>query len=332
MQNEAYAPESMAAGGIMGSPESHIQAPQDTFPSDQAGKVGLEPEGCSSGLETGQGGSAEGNSGPGGTMDSGVQGIFQQAPQPQSPQANDEGHTCSCTGNDIPSNGGYQSTSPQMAPQEGSYQSRPQAVPSSGLNPNFTGAGQAFYPGQAQGSPYPQGMPASNGMPYGMAAPQGIYGADRPGPAISQPAPQFAGAGAVPQTAYGNPPQGYGNTPNQISYGQVPYGQVPYGQVPYGQAPHNDVHQTAQRPANPKYDEHQYGQFMEIIKDFANGNTDASRVMTFLEGLDTQFWKGTMIGVAVTLLLTNNTVKDTISGALSGALGIFQKDKNEQES
>jgi len=246
---------------------------------------------------------------------------FQQAPQPQAPQSNDEGHACAGTGNDIPSNSGYQNAPPQMAPQEGSYQGGPQAVPSSGVNPDFTGAGQAFHPGQLPGSSYPQGMPASYGMPYGTAAPQGVYGTDRPGPAISQQAPQFAGAGVAPQTAYGNPPQGYGNTPNQ----------VPYGQVPYGQAPYNDPHQTAHRPANPKYDEHQYGQFMEIIKDFANGNTDASRVMTFLEGLDTQFWKGTMIGVAVTLLLTNNTVKDTISGALSGALGIFQKDKNEQE-
>jgi len=39
-----------------------------------------------------------------------------------------------------------------------------------------------------------------------------------------------------------------------------------------------------------------------------------------------------MIGVAVTLLLTISTVKNTISGALSGALGIFQKDKEEPES
>ena len=327
MQNEAYTPESMAAGGMTGSSESHTQAPRDTFPSDPAGKAGLEPDGCSSGLETGQGGAADGNSGPAGTMDSGVQGMFQQAPQPQAPQSNDEGHAYSITGNDIPSNSSYQSDPPQMAPQEGSYQGGPQAVPSSGVKPDSTGAGQAFQPGQLPGSSYPQGMPASYGMPYGTAAPQGVYGTERPGPAIPQQAPQFAGAGVAPQTAYGNPPQGYGTTPNQ-----VPYGQVPYGQVPYSQAPYNDPHQTAHRPANPKYDEHQYGQFMEIIKDFANGNTDASRVMTFLEGLDTQFWKGTMIGVAVTLLLTNNTVKDTISGALSGALGIFQKDKNEQES
>ncbi len=64
---------------------------------------------------------------------------------------------------------------------------------------------------------------------------------------------------------------------------------------------------------------------MGLVNDIANGNADASRVMAFLDGLDNQFWKGALIGVAATLLLTNDALKNGIAGSLAGVFGAFDK-------
>lgn len=69
---------------------------------------------------------------------------------------------------------------------------------------------------------------------------------------------------------------------------------------------------------------------MGLVNDIANGNTDPSRVVSFLSGLDSQFWKGALVGVGVTLLLTNDTVKNAIIGTLAGVMGTFTKETEEK--
>ena len=69
---------------------------------------------------------------------------------------------------------------------------------------------------------------------------------------------------------------------------------------------------------------------MNLVNDLANGNADASRVMGFLENLDYKFWKGALVGISATLLLTNKTVKDSIMGTLSDLMGSF--DNSDQQS
>jgi hypothetical protein len=71
---------------------------------------------------------------------------------------------------------------------------------------------------------------------------------------------------------------------------------------------------------------------MQLVNDVANGNADAARVMNFLGNLDSQFWKGALVGVGATLLLTNDTVKNTIVGALSGLLGVFGNKTAEEKT
>jgi hypothetical protein len=77
-----------------------------------------------------------------------------------------------------------------------------------------------------------------------------------------------------------------------------------------------------------EHDEHQYGQLMGIVNDIANGNADPSRIMAFLQNIDAQFWKGALVGVAATFLLTSDTVKNTIAGALSGVAGTDAKESS----
>ena len=83
-------------------------------------------------------------------------------------------------------------------------------------------------------------------------------------------------------------------------------------------------------PGHVKHDQNQYGQLMGIVSDFANGTPDISKVAGFLESCDTQFWKGTVVGVAVTLLLTSDTVKSAVFGTLGGVMDTFRKEKEDK--
>ncbi|MFP4048397.1 MAG: hypothetical protein ACOCS8_00305 [Desulfovermiculus sp.] len=87
-----------------------------------------------------------------------------------------------------------------------------------------------------------------------------------------------------------------------------------------GQAPGPDS-----GPGHPKHDAHRYGQVMGLINDVANGNADPSKVMQVLSSLDSQFWKGALIGVGATLLVTNETVKNALVSALSDLAGCFEQ-------
>jgi hypothetical protein len=81
-----------------------------------------------------------------------------------------------------------------------------------------------------------------------------------------------------------------------------------------------------------KHDEHRYGQLFGIIQDFANGQPDVSRVMNWVEGCDTQFWKGALVGAVAAVLIVNPTVKKTIVDTMSGFWGIFQKSGQEEST
>jgi hypothetical protein len=115
-------------------------------------------------------------------------------------------------------------------------------------------------------------------------------------------------------------PAGPGATAMNWQQPQQP-GYTPYQNPPV--SPHSQDH----GPEHLKHDAHQYGQLMQLVNDIANGNADASRVMSFLENLDTRFWKGALVGMAAVLILSNDTVKNGIANGLSGVMGIFGKEK-----
>lgn len=206
--------------------------------------------------------------------------------------------------------------SPQT-PQPGSHAAMNQA-PAPGMN------GPAF-------SGQPPHMPA--GPPPGMAGPhQAMYA----------PYPAYSHYGGPAGMAPGHPMPCY--TPDipayphpGMSYSGVPYtgfpgqaaggGAQPSGDPQAGHAPgcgHAD-----HGPGHPKHDAHQYGQFMGLVNDLANGKADPSQVMSFLGGLDGQFLKGALVGIGATLLLTSDSVRKGLTGTLSGIFGTSGKDPGE---
>jgi hypothetical protein len=82
-------------------------------------------------------------------------------------------------------------------------------------------------------------------------------------------------------------------------------------------------------PRHFKHEQHQYGQMMEIVNDFANGTPNVGKVMDFMEISDSRFWKGAVAGIALTLLLTNDTVKKTIFGAMGNLMQPFRKEHSD---
>ena len=184
-------------------------------------------------------------------------------------------------------------------------------------------------PGQGPAGPFYgyESRPPSNG-PEAMYAYQG-----HPGAAAYQSAPQFNPGFAVPgQSHPQHGPQAYPGGP----YYAPPRGPAqdwrgPANGGPQGCDHHAPQGEWSQGPGHPKHDAHQYGQLMRLVNDMASGNADAARVMDFLGGLDAQFWKGALMGVGATLLLTNDAAKNAIVKGLSGLAGIFGKDGPEEK-
>lgn len=67
--------------------------------------------------------------------------------------------------------------------------------------------------------------------------------------------------------------------------------------------------------------EKRYAQVMDLCNDFMMGKTDPSKIMNFITSTGTHFWKGAIVGAALTFLLTNKAVKSTISDCFSGLIG-----------
>jgi hypothetical protein len=150
------------------------------------------------------------------------------------------------------------------------------------------------------GMPGPQGMPAHPGMP----GPQGM-----PGPSSGNPGHQMG--------EFGDCLFGY----------QQPWN---FFNAPQDQQSHECTCHSSHGPGHPKHDAHKYGQFIGLVNDLANGKADPYQVMSYLDNLDTQFWKGALVGLAVTLLLTNNPIKKTIGETFSGIWGSSPKETGEK--
>ncbi len=163
------------------------------------------------------------------------------------------------------------------------------------------------------------------GQPEMMAAPgQPVYGM-APQPGMYQPyqqaMPVQGGYQPVP------PMQGYPQPEMMAQYPQ--YQPVPPTEEHGGK----DGGPSSSHEEEPKHDEHKYGQMMGLVEDLVNGkNPDPSHVMSVLEGLDSRFWKGALVGVGATLLLTNDNVKNAIFGGFATMFGMNKADEAKDSS
>eukprot|EP00828_Plagiopyla_frontata_P009370 TRINITY_DN1481_c0_g1_i5.p1 TRINITY_DN1481_c0_g1~~TRINITY_DN1481_c0_g1_i5.p1 ORF type:complete len:404 (+),score=62.95 TRINITY_DN1481_c0_g1_i5:50-1261(+) len=80
----------------------------------------------------------------------------------------------------------------------------------------------------------------------------------------------------------------------------------------------------------PKFDEHKYGKFMEIVGSLAKGHPpEISEVMELMGDGDTQFWKGSMVGAATVFALNNEAVKGLAATGVAKIMNLFGKSVQE---
>ena len=194
-----------------------------------------------------------------------------------------------------------------------------------------------------QGAMYQQRPPLQQPVPtmQPMAAhPQGpVY---QQGPPMQQPVLAMQSGYGTPQAVVQQqgPVQQYGQMPQPVPSMQqgramqdgphVPTGQVMRGQgqaMPGMQVPSGgSVPHGRPETRDPEHDMHRYGQLFEVVNDIMNGNPEPAKILRFIDGFETQFWKGAMLGVGVTLLVTNDTVKKKFVGGVAGLWSKIQKD------
>lgn len=226
--------------------------------------------------------------------------------------------------------------------------------PAPGMPPQQPGPdmGQPHYSSQMPGAAPYQGAPLSNQAPNM---------GDMPGYGSQQPAgAQYAGQQQMP----GAPQQGYptqGGYPQQGGYPGAPqfppqfapqgqaqqypsqYGPAVYGPTGYGpqtaptygaqQFPGMGSQQPGQFPGMEGLgQENRYGELYGLINEAANGNADVSKFMRFFQSTSSDFWKGALIGTGLTLLLTNDTVKETLAKGFAGVMGMFSQSAEDMEA
>ncbi len=136
-----------------------------------------------------------------------------------------------------------------------------------------------------------------------------------------QPGPVMPGA----QWYYGAQP----GTPPQAVQAQDPWYWYQQGMAAAyanqsAQAAGSAPQPHAAEAHHPKHDEHRYGQMMDMLGRFLNGEADMGDVVNGFFSLDfqnDQFWKGALVGAAVTLLLTNESVQKGLAGTLGSIFG-----------
>lgn len=75
-----------------------------------------------------------------------------------------------------------------------------------------------------------------------------------------------------------------------------------------------------------------FGHMMGLVNDIMSGRTpNPTSMMGMLESCSMQFWKGAAVGAALSILLTNNAVKDALAGMVGGLVGSSQSSAPEGE-
>ena len=337
MQNPASTPNAMHAEPD-GCQDIHSQ--QGAVPGDQAmqfmGNEGGMPPGPTEQAEAGPCGNQHAYEVPHFTSQGFIEGRPQEANNPQSageihgnPQEGNPPHAGSMGDGPVTASGkGYENPSPQMEAQGGFQTAQPQMPPQSGyqaVHPQTHQPQAGFQPAAPQMPPQGGYQPVTPQMP-----PQGGYQAVHP----QMQQPQGGFQTAQPQM----PPQGgyqpvNPQMPPQNGYQTVHPQMQPQGQFTpgYADASQHPAHTSGPPQSHhPKFEEHKYGQFFDVVNGFVNGEPDIPKMMGLLESCDTQFWKGALVGIAGSLILTNETVQKAITGSLAGIMGAFQKETTEE--
>jgi hypothetical protein len=221
------------------------------------------------------------------------------------------------------------------APSNGATAGHPgEAAPAQGMM--HAGDNQAYGP-----------MPgdAFAGYPGGPVPPQGmVYGGG--GPAYAQmpaggPAGYYYGGPAPPQAmVYGGGGPAYVQMPAGGPAGYYYGGPVPPQAMVYGPAapgaaagyPGTPAPGTGGFSAAPGAADGASERIAAMVRDMANGKPpDVDKMVTLFNGFDTQFWKGALIGAVVAVLVTSETVRSGVAGAVGGIFSQFKTDGGSKD-
>ena len=200
-----------------------------------------------------------------------------------------------------------------------------------GMMPNMQQGGvpnmQGMMPNMQQGGmPNMQGM-MPNMQQGGMSGMQGMMPNMQPG---GMPNMQ----GMMPNMQQGGMSGMQGMMPNMQPGGSFQYqgaGMAPHspahegapGIAPDGAGTHNAQSQKGTMP---------FGKYLGVITDVANGNPpDFSQVAQIVQETPGDFWKGLMVGAAVGLLATNETVRNSIMAVVAPLFGANNSETSKME-
>jgi hypothetical protein len=211
--------------------------------------------------------------------------------------------------------------------------------------------------GNVQGRPQTPNDPLSAGKVYG--APSNGATAGHPGEAAPAQGMMHAGDnqayGPMPGDAFAGypggpvPPQGMVYGGGGPAYAQMPAGgpagyyyggPVPPQAMVYGPAapgaaagyPGTPAPGTGGFSAAPGAADGASERIAAMVRDMANGKPpDVDKMVTLFNGFDTQFWKGALIGAVVAVLVTSETVRSGVAGAVGGIFSQFKTDGGSKD-
>lgn len=256
------------------------------------------------------------------------QGQAGEGPAGYGGQSPDAASSCACGHHE---GGPGNSTGPATPP--------PMGEPGMGYGqqyPGSSGPGQAMNhsPGQGCGQDMQQGPGAFYGLPH---------------------TPPYSPGQQPPHGAHNTPPYGAGHAPPYGAYNQHPQGNAPGsmhahshpGQSgPGHQNPHHPhahpghhLHGAPGYGPGPAYGaghgygvENHHAELYQMVQQAANGQPDVSRFLNFFNNVGSDFWKGALVGAGITLLMTNDSVKNMLAGGIGGLWGMMGAGAEEMEA
>ncbi|MBW1953938.1 MAG: hypothetical protein JRI66_12815 [Deltaproteobacteria bacterium] len=76
----------------------------------------------------------------------------------------------------------------------------------------------------------------------------------------------------------------------------------------------------------PKFQEHRYG-IASMLSDMAKGNPDWDSMAQWIDSGTGEFWKGALIGAVVAVVLTSETVKESLGNIFTRLFGSKEEKK-----
>lgn len=76
----------------------------------------------------------------------------------------------------------------------------------------------------------------------------------------------------------------------------------------------------------PKFQEHRYG-IARMLSDMAKGSPDWDSMAQWIDSGTGEFWKGALIGAVVAVVLTSETVKESLGNIFTRLFGSKEEKK-----